>query len=96
MTEIKERPLLERVFTPSDSKRFNIIIKWLEENATFAHVQEDEFILAVPPILSKEKYIKVKYGNDMPEEIAYILNQAIDINGEKPDPGYVLIFLVAD
>ena len=96
MSNITERPLLEQVFSPSDSKRYNVLVKWLDENATFTHSQEDEFILAIPPIMGKEKYIKAKYGENIPEEMAYILNEAIETNGAKKDPGYILIFLVAD
>ena len=96
MSNITTRPLLEIVFTPSDDQRYDIILKWLEENSTFVHNQEDEFLLAIPPIIGKDKYIKAKYGENIPEEIIYILNQSIEINGSESDPGYILIFLTND
>ena len=72
------------------------IVRWLEKNATFTHAQEDEFQLAIPPIIGKTKYIKIKYGEEIPEEINFILNEAIEKNGILTDPGYVLIFLFTD
>lgn len=90
---MKERQLIE--VSIHQGEETSECIEWCQDNATFLHNEEDEFMFWIPPFDSEmDVILRTIYGTDIPETIQNKLIEAINFRAGQEDGGYLLIAFI--